>query len=61
MVFCTVCPPARPRLADHAGDQIDVDLIEVERVDPRHDLVDFLADVGAAVVAQNLVVEVFYA
>ena len=42
------------------GDQIDVDLIEVERVDPGHDLVDFLADVGAAVVAQNLVVEVFY-
>ena len=58
-VFCDAVAPVVPCLADHAGDQVDVDLLEAEFACPAVGAVDFLFVVRPAVVFQYLVVEIF--
>ena len=56
-----VFAPVIPCLADHAGDQIDVDVGKIRRLDPLPRFVNLSRLVGATVLFQNLVVKVFHA
>ena len=58
IVFLTHFLPLVPGFADHAGDQVDVDLIEPEIARPGVGAIDFVGEMGSAVGFQNLVVEV---
>ena len=41
--------PALPGLADHAGDQVDIELIEIKLVYPGHDFKNFFGKMGTTV------------
>ena len=58
MVFCDAGVPVLVGLAEHAGDEIDVDLREAERPRDRVGAVDFRRAVRPAVGLENRVVEV---
>ena len=50
--------PVVPRFADHAGDQVDVDLVEAEVARPAVGAVDLLLQMRPAVVFENLRIEI---
>ena len=50
--------PVVPRLADHAGDEVDVDLREAEVARPAVRPVDFVFEMSPAVVFEDLRLEV---
>ena len=53
--------PAIPRLADHAGDDVDVDQVEAGLLDPGPHPIDFLGHMRPAVDLEDGVVEVLHA
>ena len=58
IVFAHASLPVVPVLADHAGDEVDVDLREAEVARPAEGAVDFVFEMCPAVELQNLRLEV---
>ena len=52
--------PTLPRFAYHAGDEIDVDLREVQRLYPRRAPIDFFREVRPAVFGEDFVVHILH-
>src|SRR5207253_9503289 len=53
--------PVVPSLADHAGDEVDVDLLESQVSGPAERAVDFLFKVGPAIELEDLWIKVLNA